>query len=607
MFYPSEQGNNDNSFRVPAQHILDSSGFMETWAQNFSQTDLDEGKRQAALLYVGGVADNDVITAANIRLHDESVLAYSQATGNDARLAQAPINYDEANPGRRSSAPAAPHLALQNSLATQHFTPPNLAGESQDPSRPPWATRLVWDCLGHGPLHPRVVANQRATGINASHPQRQLGLAASNPTLHVGPNAYNYLDPAFPGTPVSRDSWVPVTSGGNISSYAFEHDTANAFPPGGYQTPVSQAHPFFPQQTTSTDVPTLEVSPIDGPNYSPSIDTPTAARQFSGPRRALFHYPVPPNMGISERYPLSPQSERHRSTSIPTSASPIHSLITSPVMSSSHSPQNSESSARHRVSVQRTQEPPRNGKDEIYCNHEDCEADPPTFRRRCEWNKHMDKHERPYKCTEAGCEKLQGFTYSGGLLRHQREVHKKNGTAKATLFCPDVNCNRHTGQGFTRKENLNEHIRRRHVNQSGLEGQQSPTVTAISRTQTAPLKYEGDSSRKRKRTMDSEVETHDEEDEDNDAGFDDSGLADAEEQQEVNKRIKFEAEDYGRRERDSQKLKAEVGVLQRANQELQLMLEEKNRALVESKQRIYELERRLGNGSGRLMTAPPLS
>jgi hypothetical protein len=57
MFYPSEQGNNDNSFRVPAQHILDSSGFMESWAQNFSQTDLDEGKRQAAPLYVRGVAN----------------------------------------------------------------------------------------------------------------------------------------------------------------------------------------------------------------------------------------------------------------------------------------------------------------------------------------------------------------------------------------------------------------------------------------------------------------------------------------------------------------------------------------------------------------------
>ena len=39
----------------------------------------------------------------------------------------------------------------------------------------------------------------------------------------------------------------------------------------------------------------------------------------------------------------------------------------------------------------------------------------------------MDKHDRPYKCNVKGCEKLQGFTYSGGLLRHEREVHKMHG------------------------------------------------------------------------------------------------------------------------------------------------------------------------------------
>lgn len=74
----------------------------------------------------------------------------------------------------------------------------------------------------------------------------------------------------------------------------------------------------------------------------------------------------------------------------------------------------------------------------------------------------MDKHDRPYKCQEPGCEKLQGFTYSGGLLRHQREVHKMHGGTKKALYCPNVTCKRHTGSGFTRKENLSEHMRRVH-------------------------------------------------------------------------------------------------------------------------------------------------
>ena len=75
----------------------------------------------------------------------------------------------------------------------------------------------------------------------------------------------------------------------------------------------------------------------------------------------------------------------------------------------------------------------------------------------------MDKHDRPYKCLEPGCDKIQGFTYSGGLLRHQREVHKKNVNAKKPLMCPYADCNRSTGNGFTRQENLKEHLRRRHM------------------------------------------------------------------------------------------------------------------------------------------------
>ncbi len=75
----------------------------------------------------------------------------------------------------------------------------------------------------------------------------------------------------------------------------------------------------------------------------------------------------------------------------------------------------------------------------------------------------MDRHERPYKCVATGCEMSQGFTYSGGLLRHQREVHKMHLAAKEPLYCPFPGCNRGTGPGFTRKENLEEHKRRRHL------------------------------------------------------------------------------------------------------------------------------------------------
>lgn len=74
----------------------------------------------------------------------------------------------------------------------------------------------------------------------------------------------------------------------------------------------------------------------------------------------------------------------------------------------------------------------------------------------------MDKHDRPYKCLARGCEKLQGFIYSGALIRHEREIHKKNGGPGRSIFCPFTECKRSSGVGFTRKENLAEHIRRVH-------------------------------------------------------------------------------------------------------------------------------------------------
>lgn len=91
----------------------------------------------------------------------------------------------------------------------------------------------------------------------------------------------------------------------------------------------------------------------------------------------------------------------------------------------------------------------------------------------------MDKHERPYRCPAEGCENLPGFTYSGGLLRHEREVHGKHGGPKNTVNCPHLNCKRHTGKGFSRMENLNEHLRRVHTNPDGA-GATPPPEMALS-------------------------------------------------------------------------------------------------------------------------------
>ncbi|KAF2835411.1 hypothetical protein M501DRAFT_941987 [Patellaria atrata CBS 101060] len=118
-------------------------------------------------------------------------------------------------------------------------------------------------------------------------------------------------------------------------------------------------------------------------------------------------------------------------------------------------------------SYKRTESPERNEENKMICTRS-AKCSHLTFDRKCEWNKHMDKHDRPYKCKHQGCEKIQGFTYSGGLLRHQREVHKLYGGTRQSLFCPYNECKRSSGQGFTRKENLHEHIRRVHRKASGF-------------------------------------------------------------------------------------------------------------------------------------------
>ncbi|KAH8671436.1 hypothetical protein BX600DRAFT_459047 [Xylariales sp. PMI_506] len=106
----------------------------------------------------------------------------------------------------------------------------------------------------------------------------------------------------------------------------------------------------------------------------------------------------------------------------------------------------------------------KNAQGKFLCTYPACTEEVREFNRKCEWSKHMDKHDRPYKCPADGCEKLPGFTYSGGLLRHEREVHGKHGGPKNPLNCPHHMCKRHTGKGFSRQENLNEHLRRVHTN-----------------------------------------------------------------------------------------------------------------------------------------------
>lgn len=303
------------------------------------------------------------------------------------------------------------------------------------------------------------------------------GLLAT--TYDPEPQSLPHLD-ASPGA-----SWSLI-SGKRTSS----HVPADALPTAlnHEATYISHNQAPFGQQgensafyTAQQPVPYAFQSTISTPNrVAPALSdsglSPYLAHRFN-------------NLGMVENltYPISPQSDDHSSRR--TSSIDIK-MRTDQQGQYGDTPSN----RLYPQTVKRERTPPRNSKDQIYCDHADCTDKREVFTRTCEWNKHMDKHERPYKCQERGCERLLGFTYSGGLLRHNREVHKKNLATRDPLYCPFSNCNRNSssGHGFTRQENLNEHRRRRHT------GEELP-VTPILTLATSP---NDSSDYKRKRHVD---------------------------------------------------------------------------------------------------------
>lgn len=69
---------------------------------------------------------------------------------------------------------------------------------------------------------------------------------------------------------------------------------------------------------------------------------------------------------------------------------------------------------------------------------------------------------KTFLCEHPDCEDLGGFAYSGGLLRHQRVVHREHSEPKPPFMCSYARCTYHSGLGFSSKENLHEHLRRSH-------------------------------------------------------------------------------------------------------------------------------------------------
>lgn len=92
---------------------------------------------------------------------------------------------------------------------------------------------------------------------------------------------------------------------------------------------------------------------------------------------------------------------------------------------------------------------------ELRCAHK-------ATKQKCNYDKNLDSHYKPYKCKVPECNQAQ-FSSNACLFRHEREAHGLHGHGKDPYRCKFPNCDRAVeGMGFPRKWNLGDHMRRVH-------------------------------------------------------------------------------------------------------------------------------------------------
>jgi hypothetical protein len=74
--------------------------------------------------------------------------------------------------------------------------------------------------------------------------------------------------------------------------------------------------------------------------------------------------------------------------------------------------------------------------------------------------KHVQKHEKPYKCKVVGCRREGGFTTPNDLARHMKSVHKIGGSTKS-YRCAARIC-KSKSKVWPRLDNFKQHCSRMH-------------------------------------------------------------------------------------------------------------------------------------------------
>ena len=149
---------------------------------------------------------------------------------------------------------------------------------------------------------------------------------------------------------------------------------------------ISQAFNHYSQPSL---LPTLLVESVEQQSNVPlsyQPETPTSG--FAGPSNLSYGYGSMANQPEGTTTTVVESGRRESAASLQTH------LESS---SNNQSPSSIDQLRSGRITVRRDAPPPMSG-DKFTCNHEECVSKglQPLFARRSDWNKHMDKHERPY-------------------------------------------------------------------------------------------------------------------------------------------------------------------------------------------------------------------
>ncbi|OAL69263.1 hypothetical protein A7D00_6725 [Trichophyton violaceum] len=89
-----------------------------------------------------------------------------------------------------------------------------------------------------------------------------------------------------------------------------------------------------------------------------------------------------------------------------------------------------------------------------------CSHTPTT--QKCAYHKYLDSHLKPYRCKVPQCVDAH-FSSNACLFRHEREAHGMHGHGENPHLCHFPACERSIpGNGFPRRWNLHDHMRRVH-------------------------------------------------------------------------------------------------------------------------------------------------